>query len=192
MHSIIWTDKTREEIKDRWQNGIIWVGEYVNQKTINYIIKYVHKIDKNHKEFTPKVLCSAGIGGEYIKRSDIEKNKYKANKTKESYTFKNGTEASLPIYYRNKIYTEEEREKLWIEKLDKEERWIMGKKYSVKNKTEMEKFLKKQAYEQKENERRGYGTYRDWETNKNIEAIGEQLEALKKETKDAIIESTVS
>ena len=35
-------------------------------------------------------------------------------------------EKGLPIYYRNLIYTEEEREKLWIEKLNKGERWIGG------------------------------------------------------------------
>ena len=102
IHGIIWGENARELIEEKWQNGWIWVGEYVNQKTINYIIKYVHKVDKDHKEFTPKVLTSAGIGREYINRSDAEKNKYN-EKTKESYTFRNGTESSLPIYYRSKI-----------------------------------------------------------------------------------------
>jgi hypothetical protein len=35
---------------------------------------------------------------------------------------------NLPIYYRNKLYSEEEKEKLWIHKLNKNERWVMGEK----------------------------------------------------------------
>ena len=36
---------------------------------------------------------------------------------------------NLPIYYRNHIYTEEEREKLWINKLDAQTRYILGVKH---------------------------------------------------------------
>ena len=56
-----------------------------------------------------------------MKRSDWENAKYKENgQTKETYINSQGFKMALPVYYRNKIYTEEEREKLWIEKLDKE------------------------------------------------------------------------
>ena len=48
--------------------------------------------------------------------------KYKENgETKETYINSQRFKMALPMYYRNKIYTEEEREKLWLEKLDKEE-----------------------------------------------------------------------
>ena len=40
---------------------------------------------------------------------------------------------ALPIYYRNKIYKEEEKELLWLNKLDKEERFVLGEKVSVKD-----------------------------------------------------------
>ena len=54
-----------------------------------------------------------------MKRSDWENAKYKENsETKETYINSQGFKMALPMYYRNKIYTEEEREKLWIEKLD--------------------------------------------------------------------------
>ena len=33
-------------------------------------------------------------------------NKYKGEDTKETYRCKNGAKINLPIYYRNKIYTE--------------------------------------------------------------------------------------
>ena len=41
---------------------------------------------------------------------------------------------SNPIYYRNLLYSESEREDLWIEKLDKEERWIHDVKIDMKQK----------------------------------------------------------
>ena len=37
----------------------------------------------------------------------------------------------MPIYYRNKIYSEEEREKLWIQKLNSNTRYILGEKIDI-------------------------------------------------------------
>ena len=62
----------------------------------------------------------------------------------------------MPIYYRNKIYTEEEREKLWLQKLDKEERWVCGEKISIsENEIEYEKI---RNYYRQKNKRLGYGS----------------------------------
>ena len=103
------------------------------------------------------------IGQEYITRQDAKNNKYNGENTKETYILPSGTRTALPIYYRNKIYTDEEREKLWINKLDKQERYVMGIKISVKkDENEYNKVLE-QA--QKDNERLGYGN-RDEEWNK--------------------------
>ena len=55
----------------------------------------------------------------------------KNGETDETYRTRKGLKLALPIYYRNKIYAEEEKEKLWIEKLDKKERWIDGEKEST-------------------------------------------------------------
>lgn len=160
LHGLIWTDKSKLEIEERWQYGMIWQGQFVNEKTINYIIKYIHKRDKDHPEFKAKVLTSKGIGKGYFYRNDYKLNKYKEKETKEEYRFKNGTKCSLPIYYRNKIYTEEEREKLWIEKLNEQIRWVGGEKVSVtkghKNYMELLK------YYQKLNRAMGYGEPKNW------------------------------
>jgi hypothetical protein len=40
---------------------------------------------------------------------------------------------ALPIYYRNHLYTDAEREELWLMKLDKEIRWVNGVKIDVSN-----------------------------------------------------------
>ena len=61
----------------------------------------------------------------------------------------------MPIYYRNKIYSEEEREKLWIEKLDKQKRYVNGIEIDVsKNHNE---YFKALEYYRKLNKELGYG-----------------------------------
>lgn len=167
MHGILWTDEKIETIAKIWKYGYIYPRKeeqrgYVNEQTVNYITKYINKIDEIHKEYKPKILTSAGIGKGYLERSDSNRNKYKKGETKEGYKTRTGHEVALPIYWRNKIYTEEEKEKLWIEKLDKEERWVMGEKIDI-SKGE-EQYNKVREYYRKKNKRLGYGDDRkNWE-----------------------------
>lgn len=156
LHGIIFTEKT-EDIKTIWRYGNIWIGDYVNGKTINYIVKYMTKQDKTHKDFKGKVLCSKGLGRKYTKRTDAKNNKYKEKNTNQNYRLPNGAKVPLPTYYRNKIYTEDEREKLWIELLEKEERYVLGQRIDVstiKGEKEYEQALK---WAQSKNKRLGYG-----------------------------------
>ena len=170
LHGIIWTDENAETINKIWKYGFTWIGDknnggYVNEKTINYIVKYVNKTDQKHKEYNSKILTSAGIGKNYINRKDAENNKYNNENTKETYTTKNGANIALPIYYRNKLYTEEEKEKLWLIKLDKEERYICGEKINIKENEEG--YFKTLEWYRKKNERLGYGNdKKNWELKK--------------------------
>lgn len=125
LHGLIFTENS-EDIYKLWYYGNVYIGDYVNDKSINYIVKYVTKMDIDHKGYKPKILCSPGIGSNYLNRSDSLTNIYNGNKTKEFYRTKNGTKLALPTYYRNKIYTEEERELLWLNLLDKNIRYIGG------------------------------------------------------------------
>ena len=135
----------------------MYIGQWVNEQTINYIMKYVTKIDKDHQGFNGKILCSQGIGAQYTKRTESELNKYKKNgETREYYRLRTGQKTNLPIYYRNKIYNENERERLWIKKLDNETRYVLGKEISIKNGEEEYYQLLKEA--QAKNVRLGYGT----------------------------------
>lgn len=163
LHGIIWTNESLKEIEDRWQYGFIWPKpnseaektNYVNEKTINYITKYISKADDKHKEYKSKILTSAGIGRGYLSRPDSKLNGYKENNTKEHYKTRTGHKIALPIYWRNQIYSEEEREKLWLEKLDKQERWIMGEKIDI-SKNE-ESYYKTLEHYRDLNKRLGYG-----------------------------------
>lgn len=154
LHGLIFTNEVKTIIESIWQYGIVWFGEYVNNKTINYIVKYCNKIDHDHKGYQPKILCSPGIGNGYTKRIDSNINKYKGEETKEFYRTRDGTKLNLPIYYRNKIYSEEEREKLWLNKLDKNERWVCGEKINADNEQELMQLL---YYYRRKNKELGYG-----------------------------------
>lgn len=180
IHGIIWTNESEDYIRKKWKYGNIWVGKYTNEKTVNYITKYINKIDPKHTEYKPKILTSAGIGRGYFNRTDWMKNRYKQN-TNERYTTKQGVKLALPIYYRNKIYTDEEKEKLWIEKLNKNERWVNGEKT-----TSEEEYNKLREYARTLNKELGYGDDTiNWEQRKyenerrNIKYI-EKIRKLKK------------
>lgn len=166
LHGILWTDESVAEIRKHWQYGMIWAGydnqrTYVNQCTVNYMTKYINKIDFTHKYYKAVILSSAGIGRAYMERTDWEKCKYQDENTKEYYRTSTGHEMALPIYWRNKIYSDDEREKLWIQKLEKNERWICGQKVDIsENQNAYFKLLK---YHQKRNEILGYGNNKiDW------------------------------
>ena len=45
-----------------------------------------------------------------------------------TYTFRNGTKMAMPKYYKNKIFTDKEREKMWINNLNRGLLWIYGEK----------------------------------------------------------------
>jgi len=175
IHGIIWCDDV-EEIDKIWNSdkkryGYTWLGHmkygkrvnYVNEKTINYIIKYVTKVDVDHKYYKPKVLTSPGIGNKYVETFNAGLNKYKGIDTKETYTTEQGHKIGMPMYWRNKIYTEEEREQLWLQKLDKGVQWIGGIKVKAEDAEGRSKLLK---VAQEKNTRLGYGSPGDWDAKK--------------------------
>ena len=80
LHGIIFTDKP-SMIEHIWSYGYVYLGDYVNEKTINYIIKYVTKIDKDHKGYKPKIFTSSGIGKSYLLKPDSKLNKFNGTET---------------------------------------------------------------------------------------------------------------
>lgn len=152
LHGIIWTNTNMKDIEALWSYGekqtpygYMWTGyideqtgeiqNYVNSATVNYIIKYIIKIDNDHKTFKSRILTTPGIGGQYHNSINARRNKYAGVRTNETYRTQTGNEIGIPIYWRNKIYSEDNREALWLQKLDKQERWVCGEKISVANST---------------------------------------------------------
>lgn len=163
MHGIIWTDE-REMINKHWGYGFTWIqkkGKTVGGKITNYITKYLTKTDNKHKEYKEIILCSAGIGKDFVENDKIKFYKFKEEDTNENYICNNLAKIGMPIYYRNKLWTEEEREKLWINRLDKEVRYVLGEEVSVKDDFEVYFNLLQTA--RAKNKRLGYGDdKKDW------------------------------
>ncbi len=165
LHGIIWTDRSYEEIKNAWQYGFIWAGKYVNGSTVNYVIKYVTKKDEQHKLYRSRILTSPGIGANYLTKGDWKMNKYKGEETNQTYKTSTGHKIAMPTYWRNKIYTDEERESLWIQMLDKQQRWVCGEKVCIKHGEE--DYYRILEFHRKRNKRLGYGDgTKDWNREK--------------------------
>ena len=129
IHGLIFSEiqLSKQILEDFWKYGIIYVGEYCNEKTINYITKYITKIDNDHKNFKGDIFCSAGIGKNYLERPLIKQtHQFKGEKTIEFYRTSTGHKIALPIYYRNKLFTEEQREQLWVNRIEEGKRYVMG------------------------------------------------------------------
>lgn len=127
LHGLIWGSK--ETIQKTWQYGWIYCGEWVDERTINYIMKYVTKTDTVHNGYKQKIFTSKGMGKEYVQ--NMWKHEYIGENTKTWYTYKNGAKGKLPKYYKQKIWNDEEREKIWRDNLDKEQDTIDGVKFDL-------------------------------------------------------------
>lgn len=161
MHGILFMDFeiNNKWLEKYWKYGKCDTGQWCNLQTINYIIKYVHKLDPIHKGFIPQIFCSAGLGKNYITDLTREKHKFAGKQTRDYYTLPNGRKIALPIYYRNKLYTEQERELLWIQRIEQDTRYVRG----IKIDKVMEKeenymhYIKALETAQEENIKMGYG-----------------------------------
>lgn len=192
IHGIVWTDENYNTIKRLWNYGYIYPRTeeeqklvYTNARTVNYIIKYVHKIDKDHPNYKSKILTSPGIGNRYTQTIDATKNKFKGIETNETYRASAGNKIALPTYYRNRIYTEEEKEKLWLQKLDKQERYVLGTKVSIKDNED--EYLRAVKYARKTNTELGYG---DDSKNYEQEQYERELRIIKQKTRIAKADRT--
>lgn len=170
IHGIIWPKTNLEEIEKLWAYGYVWKGKephkgctrqklinYVTERTVNYIIKYISKIDQKHKYFRGKIFASPGLGKDYTKSFNYTKHQFRGNKTNEAYKTATGHEMTLPIYYRNKIYTDEQKEKLWIAKLDKNIRYVGGERIEIHDDKYQRNYFATLRHYQDKNKRLGYG-----------------------------------
>lgn len=155
MHGILWTKENKKTIERIWKYGMIWEGYSMGEKAVNYILKYITKVDKDHKDFKGKILTSKGIGKKYTETINAKDNKRRMDDT---YRLENGTKTKMPIYYRNKIFNEEDREKMWIDSIDKGIMWVNGIKIDVTTERGREHYEKMIMYERERTALLGMGT----------------------------------
>lgn len=181
MHGIVWPDNRYklegtllDEVEKIWKYGFVGKGKmnwqtgimenYVNGRTASYFTKYVNKTDEMHKEYKQIILTSAGIGKNYLESEKAKDNEYKGEATNQMYGVDNGGVLPMPEYFRRKMYTDEEREKLTSNMLDKGIIYIEGKPY--RKDIGDDKINRMYEELRKKNDRMGYGDGR-----KNYERI---------------------
>ena len=76
---------------------------------------------------------------------------------------------NLPIYYRNKIFTEEEREKLFLDKIEKGIVYVLGIKIDLK--TEESRYMGVLVSERERCERIYYDNPKDWDVRKYLNKL---------------------
>lgn len=165
LHGILFPEEelNNEIIANIWKYGMTFTGDYCNNKTINYIIKYVTKIDPMHKDYKAIILASAGLGKNYINEQTRYKHRFNGKDTIEYYTLPNGQHINLPIYYRNKLWTTKERALLWSQTLDKDKTYVRGIEVRNISKDGYNRYMRLLEQQQKENEAMGYGnTSKEW------------------------------
>jgi len=178
----------KQDIEKIWGYGYVYIGDYVNEKTVNYCVKYSTKVDAKNPNYNAIILTSAGIGENYTKEYNARQNQFNEKETNENYITRQGKKMNLPIYWRNKIYTEEQREKLWIKKLDEKVRWVDGTKIDTSK--GLEEYYRTLKHAQKKNKRLGYGDdKKDW----NKIEYDNQLRQIKieKRLKNEDLENTI-
>lgn len=128
-------------LKNNWIAGYCYNGKYVNERTVNYISKYLTKLDEDNRDFVGKVLCSKGLGASYVERNK-KRFEWKGEETKTYYHAKNGANIAMPRYYKIKAFTEDQRELLWIYRENSGEKYVNGFKVIVKTEEDLKYYLK--------------------------------------------------
>lgn len=156
LHGFLWTTKRASEIEETWGYGWVDTGEYVNDKSVGYCVKYVSKVDAAHPGFTSKVFASKGLGKSWLNRYDARLNKFQGENTREYYKAPSGQKLAIPTYFRNKLWTDKEREQLWLQKLNKQTRYVRGEKIDVSTTEGEREYDQALKYRQDENVALGY------------------------------------
>nr|DAG84048.1 MAG TPA: Replication associated protein [Microviridae sp.] len=143
LHGIICGKEDLKNFYENWKYGFVDIGKWCNGQTINYICKYMLKVNIKYPNFQGKVLCSKGIGSEYFKRNTNEwqKENYKTIEVP-TYKFRNGSKVAMPKYYKDRVFNEEQREKMWTNNLERGIEWIGGEKVKAEDIKTIEKLRK--------------------------------------------------
>jgi len=98
-----------EKIENLWQNGNVHVmltNEAMIKYTLKDMLKETSLFDEIPRSLKPHILCSRGIGIAYVQRME----NWHASKPFERMKIAfEGKEKRMPRYFRNKIFTQDER-----------------------------------------------------------------------------------
>lgn len=180
IHGFMWVSNP-EDIESVWGYGNVKL-DLIDSNAIKYATKYINKPDKEHDNYIGKVFCSKGIGWAWTKTATAERYKRAKEKAASYLRLKDGRKINIPTYLRRKLFTDETREKQWLELLDKNERYVMGTKIQVtEDERGYDEYLKAIQHAQAENELLGYpknpwGQKKYMQTRKRLYESSENVE----------------
>lgn len=111
-----------EVVKSCWSYGNVQCSEEMNIKRVMYVAKYIYcssLLPNNRailKNFVPPfILCSRmpGLGYQYV--NDKEVRDYHNRTLETRVSLDDGKQLSMPRYFRNKIFNDESKEKIYQE-----------------------------------------------------------------------------
>lgn len=158
LHGILWTNKDDNFIREKWKYGNIYVGYKCDAVCIKYISKYMLKSDKKHADFKGQIFTSPGIGKNYLEREGYRIHRFKGRKTIRTYQEKDGRRTQLPRYYRNKCWTQGQRDAMWTWAILDQKAYCMGREFNLKNPLDVKDYNAWRETQRQINERLGYGT----------------------------------
>lgn len=158
IHGIIFGEHwTNEKLQRYWTYGRSDVGYECSEKTINYIVKYITKIDEVHKDFISIVMTSPGIGRAYVEKYR-KTHVFREENTVTKYRTPTGAMVELPCYYKRKLWTDEEREELRMYARLSDIRWVGKTQYIVETYEDAMIFYAAKTAYVEEMERLGFPT----------------------------------
>jgi hypothetical protein len=164
MHGLVWTDKPREDISKYWKYGIVDIGKKgVGEASAGYLVKYMSKVDEKHREYNSKIFASKGIGSGYLERKDVDRHKYDGGDTKKDYRDRKANKLPLPKYFRDKIWTDEEREWMFRDSMEEEKAYVLGKEIDISTLEGKIDYDTAIRYGRKKSERYGYPGRKDFD-----------------------------
>lgn len=127
IHGMVFGNYNIDDVKNAWIYGLSQVEILKSKRGLNYVLKYVTKKSIFDRNFIGKIMCSPGIGRGYEEKYDAKRNKFNAaGATDCTYRLVSGKRVMLPAYYKRKIYSDEEREQLYIQNLEKNVAYVGG------------------------------------------------------------------
>lgn len=111
-----------------WKYGYTYVG-WANSRTARYITKYVTKsLNRSYDKTLPRIITSKGIGLSYL--NDYNISFHSSDGVLRPYIPFNGLKVSLPRYYSIKLFSDEDRYQMLIERfLNPENKFYVGSEF---------------------------------------------------------------
>jgi len=158
MHGIVFTDMSDDDLQIVWKYGHIHIPKngFVSDATVNYISKYFTKVDFEHKGYKPRMMRSPGMGLGYVERNK-RRHAFRGEDTVQTYRTRQGVKLPLPMYYREKLWSDEEREELWYHKILEDKQYVAGYELSESQENFETEYSGALESGRRRSERLGYG-----------------------------------